>query len=161
MKRKAASEVDNVDSAVKPKKPKGKNSNRDANNRSFNRYIQKVFKQCVPAPSVTPTLIPTLEIPGAEPKKKKKSAKNSLASDAVSVLNIFAFQLHERIMEEWKVYSVKNNKKLISEDDIAEIFVTLFAPHTPRPHSPGSWDLHSFSTKAVESYRKSSESDST
>lgn len=149
MKRKTTTATDPVEG----KKTKGKKQKKgEDSNRSFNRYIQKVFKRCIPVPP--PEVVPAFGTSSTS-TKKKKTAKYCLAAETVTVLNEFNSQMHDRIIADWKKYSQQNNKRLMSEDDIAEIFNNLFVPHHPRPQTPLTWSLQTFATKAVEDYKDS------
>lgn len=98
--------------------------------RPFNRYIKKVFKKR--APVVV---------------KGSKKLHFSMASETVEVLHFFNIQFHEKVMQKWRTHAEENNKKLMAEEDMAEIFKSMFPNAT--------WDLHEFSTLAVETYRRS------
>lgn len=102
------------------------------------RYIHKLFKDVI--------------IRDGEVGKK-----HTLASDTTEALNLLMIQLHQLIMEGWKVYSAKHQKKLMTEDDIVFIVQELFG--NPCIEKPELWQLQQACGTAVNKYLNSKAQD--
>jgi hypothetical protein len=109
--------------------------------RNFTRYIALVFKNMTTGDQEG-KLVP-----------KKKNARFSLSSSFVKEVHNLCEQYLRKVNEEWKVYSAKNNKNLVSEKEMNEIIASLWGPHHPRSNAPATWQLNERVQRAVTTYR--------